>query len=177
MLNIQETKVWGTPVAPKEIDGLLLHCKVQFNSECDEVHNGDEGDGGYYEPPIDSDAPPEFYSRYKGYYAYASHTSRALKSHAGAGSRLGFRVVIVGLACIVLLDAGIPLDTVNSILKTCVPNPEKVTNNTLRDYRRAARWVNSLVLRLIGEGWGNRSAELFFRCMCPHVADASFTTS
>ncbi|KAM5436726.1 hypothetical protein McanMca71_001841 [Microsporum canis] len=162
--NIQEARDWGAPVPPEEIDGLLLRYKVQFNSESDGVYDNDKGDKGYDEPiPTSTDVAPEFYSWYKSYYAYAAHTSRALKSHSGAGSRLAFRVVIVSLMCIVLLDVGVSLDTVNSILSSCFPNPEKMTKNTLREYRRGARWVNSRVLQLIEEGWSNRSAELFFR--------------
>ncbi|KAF3484306.1 uncharacterized protein GIQ15_03630 [Arthroderma uncinatum] len=138
-------------ITREEVYRLLLNCEIHF-------HNGKNV------PANNSiDVPTGLDPLATHCYKYALNTSIALEQHFAYGSILGLRVIIVGLMCSVMRKRGASVKAVNPILKACLPRSEKIQDRTLMEIRAAARWANILVLQLAKRGWGNRSAEIFFR--------------
>ncbi|EZG02201.1 hypothetical protein H106_07770 [Trichophyton rubrum CBS 735.88] len=149
--NIPETEKWGSPPSREMILRLLLCRKVRFDKD---RLDGDGGGGR------EDDGDDEWDERCR---VYADSTAEAMEIHSALGGMLTFRVIIVALVCVVMLENGAELADTESILKTCIPNPSTVTGRTLSRNRYAAKWVNSQILELRKVGWGDRSAEVFLQ--------------
>ncbi|KAM5439906.1 hypothetical protein McanCB21832_000011 [Microsporum canis] len=161
--NIPKTKKWAALPSREEILRLLLCRKVPFNG----------GGGGGRDDDGEDDCQDEWGERCR---AYAGSTLEAMNINSAMRGILAFRVIIVALACVVMLENGAELADTESILKTCIPNPS--TGRTLSRDRHAAKWVNSQILELRKVGWGDRSAEVFvlygqsisqFRLICSNT--------
>ncbi|EGD84228.1 hypothetical protein H112_07917 [Trichophyton rubrum D6] len=172
--NIPETEKWGSPPPREKILRLLLCRKVRF----DKVRLDGDGSGARDDDGDDDredDGQDEWDERCR---AYASSTAEAMEINSVFRGILAFRVIIVALACVVMLENGAELADAESILKTCIPTLSTAMGRTLAQNRHAAKWVNSQILELRKVGWGDRSAEVFllygqsiskFRLICSNT--------
>ncbi|KAI1906551.1 hypothetical protein LOZ65_006852 [Ophidiomyces ophidiicola] len=93
-------------------------------------------------------------------YQYVVYTSQAIKTHSAIGSILQFRIIISVLMFNVMLETGVSVNLVNAMMRNLIAN---CTAQGLQRYRSAAKKVNRCILNLSNKGWGNRSAEIFYR--------------
>lgn len=74
-----------------------------------------------------------------------------------------FQQLVFVSYCSVLLHIGISKDTVDWMLRRYVAD---VTAGSLKRIRLGSTWVNRCIAKLLTNGWGFRSWELFLLCMC-----------
>ncbi|KAF3481574.1 uncharacterized protein GIQ15_04333 [Arthroderma uncinatum] len=154
--DIPNADSWSTSgaITFEEVNRLLLHNEVLFDDE-----------GGEQDGKARVVAAPTFnHSCEKEIYDYAAYTSRAIRKNATIRHVLLFRALIVSLTCVVLLEAGIEPNSVNSIQRACIcDDGAELTDITLVEYRRGGSWAFKCMLELMAQGWGDRAAELFYR--------------
>ncbi|OAL63409.1 hypothetical protein A7C99_5803 [Trichophyton rubrum] len=132
--NIPETEKWGSPPPREKILRLLLCRKVRF----DKVRLDGDGSGARDDDGDDDredDGQDEWDERCR---AYASSTAEAMEINSVFRGILAFRVIIVALACVVMLENGAELADAESILKTCIPTLSTAMGRTLAQNRHAA---------------------------------------
>jgi hypothetical protein len=78
-----------------------------------------------------------------------------------------FRELVFVSLCIVLERQGLPIDTIDSLMRICISSSGSAN---LYRLRRGALWINRIISgTLIAKmGWGYRSTEFFFLCRIPY---------
>lgn len=77
-----------------------------------------------------------------------------------------FRELVFSSLCVVLEQQGLPIDTINDLMRICISSSGPAN---LYRLRRGALWVNRVISGTMMKkmGWGRRSAEFFFICQNP----------
>jgi hypothetical protein len=78
-----------------------------------------------------------------------------------------FRELVFASLCVVMEHQGLPINTINDLMRICMSSSGAAN---LYRLRRGALWVNRVIRGLIIRGWGHGATELFFLCkMFPQV--------
>lgn len=89
----------------------------------------------------------------------ASGTNSALVSQIH-----NFRELVFASLCVVMEQQGLPINTINELMRICMSSSGAAN---LYRLRRGALWVNRVIRGLIVKGWGHGATELFLLCMLP----------
>lgn len=72
-----------------------------------------------------------------------------------------FRELVFASLCVVMEHQGLPINTINDLMRICMSSSGAAN---LYRLRRGALWVNRVIRGLITRGWGHGATELFFLC-------------
>lgn len=100
---------------------------------------------------------------------YALDT-KASQMHAGFVVQVHiFRELIFASLCVVMEQQGLPIDTINDLMRICMSSSGPAN---LYRLRRGALWVNRVISRTMIKqmGWGHGSTEFFLLCR-PFLCD------
>ncbi|KAH8761904.1 hypothetical protein BGZ57DRAFT_576267 [Hyaloscypha finlandica] len=70
-----------------------------------------------------------------------------------------FRELVFASLCVVMEHQGLPINTINDLMRICMSSSGAAN---LYRLRRGALWVNRVIRGLIIRGWGHGATELFF---------------
>jgi hypothetical protein len=81
-----------------------------------------------------------------------------------------FRELVFASLCVVMEQQGLPINTINDLMRICMSSSGAAN---LYRLRRGALWVNRVIRGLIVKGWGHGATELFLLCKisteCNHI--------
>jgi hypothetical protein len=81
-----------------------------------------------------------------------------------------FRELVFASLCVVMEQQGLPINTINDLMRICMSSSGAAN---LYRLRRGALWVNRVIRGLIVKGWGHGATELFLLCkittQCHHT--------
>jgi hypothetical protein len=72
-----------------------------------------------------------------------------------------FRELVFASLCVVMEQQGLPINTINDLMRICMSSSGAAN---LYRLRRGALWVNRVIRGLIVKGWGHGATELFLLC-------------
>jgi hypothetical protein len=92
-------------------------------------------------------------------YAIDTKTSRA---SAGLLVQIHtFRELVFASLCVVMEAQGLPIPTINDLMRICMSSSGAAN---LYRLRRGALWVNRVIGGLMKRGWGHAATEFFLLC-------------
>lgn len=88
--------------------------------------------------------------------------TKASERQAGFVVQLhNFRELIFASLCVVIEHQGLPIDTINDLMRICMSSSGAAN---LYRLRRGALWVNRVIAGLIRKGWHHGATEFFLLC-------------
>tara|TARA_R110002060_G_scaffold63061_2_gene72365 strand:- start:283 stop:807 length:525 start_codon:yes stop_codon:yes gene_type:complete len=88
--------------------------------------------------------------------------TKASERDAGLVVQLhNFRELIFASLCVVIEHQGLPIDTINDLMRICMSSSGAAN---LYRLRRGALWVNRVIAGLIRKGWRHCATEFFLLC-------------
>jgi hypothetical protein len=72
-----------------------------------------------------------------------------------------FRELVFASLCVVMEQQGLPIDTINDLMRICMSSSGPAN---LYRLRRGALWVNRVIGGMMKKGWGHGATEFFLLC-------------
>jgi hypothetical protein len=97
---------------------------------------------------------------------YALNSKAAHRNTALDGQVHIFRELVFASLCVVMEHQGLPIDTIDGLMRICISSSGAAN---LYRLRRGALWINRVISGTMMNkmGWGHGSTEFFFLCRCP----------
>jgi hypothetical protein len=92
---------------------------------------------------------------------YALDTKASGTNSAFVSQIHNFRELVFASLCVVMEQQGLPINTINDLMRICMSSSGAAN---LYRLRRGALWVNRVIRGLILRGWGHGATELFLLC-------------
>ena len=112
---------------------------------------------------------------------YALDTKASEKNAGFVVQIHNFRELVFASLCVVMEQQGLPIDTINDLMRICMSSSGPAN---LYRLRRGALWVNRVIAGMIRKGWHHGATEFFLLCkigcrnmLCNSLTKRSWKTS